>query len=394
MMKPCPVMAVLFCLLSTPLTATQDHKTVAVSFFSQQVDINYHPDFTARLQSPVNEKNLLAFFQQLRPHEAQPLLYSLDRQRQTLGLNDWLYHVLTRASVERIFPGAKPAEHELFCWFLLHHSGFDTRITFYGEQVFLYVYTLDEVFETPMIQDQGRVYVSLSSMRSQTRAAQPAALYMLNHAAQPNGKPFRFYLERLPRLHPQLERRSFAFTYEHERYQLDVDIDLTLIRVMENYPFIAERQYLETPLSPAISGSLLPALRNALEGKTQRQAAEMLATFTRSAFQYMDDKDYFGRSKPMFADEVFFYPYSDCEDRSALFYCLVRALLDLPMIIIAFPDHLTIGVAIDSPCEATISWRNRGYCICDPTGPANSSAIGFLPEEYQGQSYEIIGHYR
>ena len=83
----------------------------------------------------------------------------------------------------------------------------------------------------------------------------------------------------------------------------------------------------------------------------------------------------------MIADEVFFYPYSDCEDRSALFYALVRELLDLPMIVVAFPDHLTVAVSLEEELPgAVISYQGRRYYICDPTGPVNSSEIGIFPK--------------
>jgi hypothetical protein len=119
-----------------------------------------------------------------------------------------------------------------------------------------------------------------------------------------------------------------------------------------------------------------------------------LVSFTRSSFQYREDKDYFGYSKPMIADEVFHYPFSDCEDRSALFFRLVKETVDLPMIIVAFPDHLTIGVALDEEIGEPISYRGRNYYICDPTGPVNSTDIGVFPNGYRNSDFEIIGNYK
>ena len=40
-----------------------------------------------------------------------------------------------------------------------------------------------------------------------------------------------------------------------------------------------------------------------------------------------------------------------------------------------------------------IEYQGRKYYFCDPTGPANSSEIGRLPEEFIGQEYEIIGQF-
>ena len=110
--------------------------------------------------------------------------------------------------------------------------------------------------------------------------------------------------------------------------------------------------------------------------------------------RYKEDHDHFGKSKPMIADEVFHYSFSDCEDRSALFYNLVKELLDLPMIMIAYPDHLTIGVALTQQIGNPINYKGRKYYICDPTGPSNSTRIGSVPKNYERKSFEILADYK
>jgi hypothetical protein len=134
----------------------------------------------------------------------------------------------------------------------------------------------------------------------------------------------------------------------------------------------------------------LPQFQEILKNKTEKEALEILASFTRSAFQYKNDNDYFGKNKPMIGDEVFYYPYSDCEDRSALFYYLVNELLRLPMIVIAYDDHLTIAVATSRSLGDAIYFKNKKYYICDPTGPSNSEKIGKAPVGYTHQKFEIL----
>jgi hypothetical protein len=121
---------------------------------------------------------------------------------------------------------------------------------------------------------------------------------------------------------------------------------------------------------------------------------EVLVSLTRSGFRYQEDTKYFGRSKPMVPEELFSYPYSDCEDRSALFYALVRELIDLPMVVIAYDDHLSVAVAADRVEGDNFSFQGRRYVFCDPTGPANSSVIGRIPPGYEKAKFQIIGQYK
>jgi len=372
--------------------ASDGVRAVTLSFYSEQINLSYNTNIILPFSDEVDERSIVAYYQQLQRRDYRTLLRALREQKQTLGLNDWLFYQLLRQTIAEIMPAQSAVQQELTTWFFLSQADFDTRLTFQSEQVFLYVYTTDEVFEVPMIQENGRTYVNLTSINQEANSQQ--ALYLLNFVAQPQGRPFSFYLSRLPELRPQLQSRVFDFNFGEYVYQIDVTTDQTIVEIMKQYPFIAENQYLEVPFSSSISSSLLPQLRQMISDKTEREALEFLVAFTRSSFQYQDDKDFFGYSKPMIADEVFHYPYSDCEDRSALFYRLVQDLLGMPMIIIAYQDHLTIGVALSESCEDAIEYRGREYCVCDPTGPVNSTVIGRAPRGYEYAPYDIIGQYK
>ncbi len=370
-----------------------DLRTITIGFYSEELTVAYPLELR---RSPrigrVEEVALVHFYQQLRTMQYQPLLESLEHYRRRYRLNDWLFYRLLRRTVSGILHGQPGLQQELTAWFLLTEAGYDTRLTFFKNRVYLYVYSPEEIFEVPMIRDKGRVFVNLTNIR-QSEAA-PEALYLLSYRPGAGGKPFSFYLPQLPQLRTRPTYRTLTFFYGEKQYHLQFEIDKTVIDLMKDYPYIAESQYMEVPLSGVVANSLLPQLRNLLRDKSPKKSLELLVALTRSSFEYRDDKAYFGRSKPMIADEVFHYPYSDCEDRSALFFRLVRELLDLPMLILAFPDHLTIAVAAPGMEGAAVRHAGLSYYICDPTGPVNSYELGKWPAGYENASYKVIGAYR
>lgn len=374
-----------------PLRAA-DLQRVSLSFYSERLTVTYDQGILLPSLDRVEDKQIFDYFHQLKNTNYQPLMDDLQRQRERLKLNDWLYYELMVNTVNRIFSERKQAEPTLFCWFLLSQAGFDTRLTYLDNEPFVYVYTEDEIFEVPMIEDNGRSFVNITSVHLGIKS-QPA-LYMLNFAPNPEGTPFRFYLQQLPLLTPDISKKKLFFVHRQDTLQLQVAIDKTVARLMSDYPFISESAYLEVPLSTTLQHSLVPQLKRLIAGKNAIEAVQLLVSFTRSSFKYKEDKEHFGKSKPMIADEVFHYPYSDCEDRSALFYCLVKELLDFPMIIVAFPDHLTIGVALPEFVGNSVQYEGKDYFICDPTGPANSDVIGEFPYGYEESGFQIIGQYR
>ncbi len=382
----------LFIALLFPGIAMSSRLEIAIPFFSEQLTLAYSSDMIFTSSVSIQEKSLVSYYQRLSQTDFSILLEDLNRKKAALGLNDWLFYDLMRRVVDKIYYQKKSLEKELVCWFLLSQSGYDTRLTYLDDRVFVYVFTKEEVFEAPMIEEGGRNYVNLTALNHTARSQQ--ALYLLNFVAQPKGKAFSFQLNTLPRLSPRLQARTLHFTYEGFLREITVQTDLNIVQLMKAYPLIAESSYIEAPLTQTAAASLLPELRELIEGKPRYKAIECLASFTRSAFVYKEDKEAFGRSKPMIPDEVLYYPHSDCEDRVALFFYLVKTLLDLPMVVVAYHDHLTVGVAIPGFRGSAVKYKGREFFICDPTGPVNSAEIGFIPEGYENEPFEIIGTYK
>jgi len=376
-------------LLSSSL-ALAEVRTAELSFYTEKIRINYNTDLLQIAKPAVDGASIKKYYTTLQKTAHQLLLTELKTQRDALKLNDWMYYELTKSAAEQIYTGRSNPEKNLLIWFCLSESGFDTRVTFREQRVFVCVYTQDEIYEAPLIEDKGRTFVNLSN--SNTKADEEG-VFLLDFAAKPNGRPFVFRLGVLPGIKPLVEKKSLSFAYNGQSYNLEVNIDRNLVRMLERHPLIDEREYLKAPMSEVLRSSLLPQLTQLIKGKSGFEALELLTVFTRSCFKYKEDKEYFGKSKPMIPDELFHYAYSDCEDRSALYFALVKELLGWPMLIIGFPDHLTIAVSIPEFEGDGIEYQGRKYYFCDPTGPANSAEIGRLPEEFIGLEYEILGQF-
>lgn len=385
-MAPLPLL-----LLSLSFFPTSDPvlENLSVTFYSEQLQLPYDPAFLPDQQPTVEEYRLVHYYQSLKKNNYQPLLDQLRKEKERMALNDWLYFELLQRTVEQLFPSDQALRKDLTLWFFLSESGYDVRLAYFDSSVFLYIYTDEELFEAPMIEESGKVFACLSALAG--KEDDQSSLYLLNFVPNPDGRSFSFRLSRLPLLSPVAVEKSYIIPFRDTSYQLTFRSDRNIADIMRRYPLIAEQRYFEAPFSDVAYKSLLPQLRRFIKGKSPREAVELLASFTRSSFQYKEDKLHFGFSKPMIAEEVFHYSFSDCEDRSALFYRLVQELLELPMVIIAFEDHLTIGVAVPGMEGEAVSHQGRKYFICDPTGPANSSRIGRFPKGYETKAYQIIG---
>ena len=374
--------------ISTTVLRAQSYKEAIVPFYSETIKLAYSSDMLAVEAPTIQDEALVNHFQALSGTNYKAFLNSIRQVAKAFNLNDWMHYQLMQKSLEVIYEPGKEKEKELAMWFMLSQLGFDTRLAYLNNDIFLFVHSKEEVFETPLIEDQGRIYINLSSIGKGKELRE--ALYLLNFIPNPSGKAFSFEFQTLPALRPLPKEQVVKFWLDGKWEKLEVKVDSNLGQLMDGYPVLREQAYMDIPLSKLLAQSLLPQLRKRIEGKSDWEAVRILAAFTRSAFNYKDDKEHFGSSKPMAAEEVFLYPYSDCEDRSALFYNLVKELLGLPMVVIAYSNHLTIGVSLPQTRPGAFYHQGKPYYICDPTGPVKSSEIGIAPNGYEKAPFKIL----
>ena len=367
--------------------------TSTFPFYSEHIELQYDPSMVIDEPAHIDNLVLRRLYRQLQSRNSELLYTNLIREKERLGLNDYLFFKLAKHSIDRIYRGRSQRAQTMVLFYLLNRAGFDVRLTFRDQRLYLNVHSEDELFEVPIIKDGGRSYANISCLDGTCLGRRSLFISDL-HPNKGQGRPFRFTLKGWPRLRAQPVEKVIDFTYRGSQQQLAVQFDQTIVDIMSDYPFLEEYCYLDTPLSPTLAGSMLPQLRRWMRALNERQQLELLVSLTRSGFRYQEDTKYFGRSKPMVPEEVFSYPFSDCEDRSALFFALVRDLIDLPMVVLAYEDHLSVAVASDAVSGEGFTYQGRRYVFCDPTGPANSSVIGHAPPGYEQEKFRIIGRYK
>ena len=315
------------------------------------------------------------------------LLNELRRAKREYQLNDWLFYQLTMQAVEKIGI-SKSKRHRVFMrWFILNMAGFDCRMTYADNRTYINIYTEDELFAMPMIEEGSRMFANLSEKEYPGKSSQ--SLYIVGYIPNPGGRAFKFSMEKLPKFPVEEISKTIDFQTDSNKYSVKLAYDATIVKLMKDYPYMADEEYFRVPLSNTIRTTLLPALQEIIAGKTQKEALSIIASFTRNGFGYQLDEDQFGVSHPMIPEELFWYPYSDCEDRCALFYALTKELLDLDIAVLIFDDHVSIAVASEMEGDL-IRFEGKRYFVVDPTGPSNSDVIGWFPQGYLGREMEVI----
>ena len=115
--------------------------------------------------------------------------------------------------------------------------------------------------------------------------------------------------------------------------------------------------------------------------------------FTRYAFLFETDLKIFGEEKRFSPEQTLLYDHSDCEDRAALFFYLVKEIYNLPMIVLSFPQHVTIAVKFNKPVGKPILYNGSQYSICEPTPQNQDLNMGKMLPSLHNISYEVVYTY-
>jgi len=130
-----------------------------------------------------------------------------------------------------------------------------------------------------------------------------------------------------------------------------------------------------------------------VQGMKTRDGVDYLMKFTRYAFMFESDLQHFGTEKRLTPEQTLLYDQSDCEDRVALFYCLVKEIYDLPVIVISFPGHLTMAIKFEKSLGRPIMYNGEAYTICEPTPQKIDLPVGQLMPELRKMDFEIVYAY-
>jgi hypothetical protein len=187
--------------------------------------------------------------------------------------------------------------------------------------------------------------------------------------------------------------KELQFNYQNQVYHFKVKLNPEVNTLFTNYPVADFSTYFNIPLSKETYGSLIPALKDNIQHMTQRNGIDYLMRFTRYAFLYETDQENFGKEKRLSPEQTLLYDHSDCDDRAALFFYLVKEIYNRPMIALLYPTHITIAVQLDNPIGKPIIYNGKTYSVCDPTPQQNDLSIGQVSKNLKYTSYEVVYEY-
>ena len=168
-----------------------------------------------------------------------------------------------------------------------------------------------------------------------------------------------------------------------------IQTNRNLLDYLYTFPPARWDRYVHAGLSETVQRVLYPALLEAIAGKNNVEAVQILLDFNHHAFAYMTNAEQFGYEKTFFADENFFFAANDCKARAVLFSILVRDLLGLEVVLLHYPNHLSAAVHFPEYVQGNYFMIDgRRFVEADPT--FINASVGMTMPMFRGVSANII----
>lgn len=335
------------------------------------------------------------FYNDINKTDYHLLIRQLLKYKESAKLSDWLYYQLVRKTAQQLSPKQiNYNRYTLYKWYLLRKSGYDACLAMEQNRLLFYVRSDDNIYDIPLFTLDGKQYVCLNIHDFDRQSIILENIRPLDLDVKEAEKVFTYKIEHMPAFKDmEYDVRDIGFNYGNKNFRYQVVLNKQVEQVFNNYPSVDFDIYFNIPLSNKTYSSLIPALQKDMAGMNQKNGIEYLLKFTRYAFAYKSDEQNFGKEKRLTPEQTLLNPYSDCDDRVALFFYLVKEIYNLPMIVLQFDTHVTIAVNLDKPVGKTIHYNGQEYTICEPTPQAKDLPVGQLPQEFASKPYSIMYAY-
>ena len=367
--------------------STDPSSTIKINFYGR--DMVFKVPKALRVSSDgVRERQVSKYYATLHQNDADHILQrQLDEAVGQMGLNEWGYFVLLRAITEKIY--AKANDRVLFSFYMLHSHGFKARVGRGSKSnQLLLLLALDnskEVYSKTFFRINGTKYYAVYG-----NGMQGESVYSYDEKADQSG---------LKEIGLDFKKSlNIAACDKSRKLHLNkVNMDITLpystshLRYYDEIPTTVFPIYFNTPVSKETEAVLAETIGTLSKQYNKVQLVDIILNFVQTAFVYKIDEQYHGREKYYFPEETIGLPFSDCEDRCALFAWLVKRFVGYDIIGVLYDDHLATAVCFGDDAQLTgrsVTHKGKRYMVCDPT--YQNAAIGTVMPKYANVNHEIV----
>lgn len=375
-----------------------DRNSAYIDFYGDTVHTPAVDQLQVALKNPIGYELIEGFYAQLNQLPHQQLVNNLLAYKQEKQLDDWLFYQLIRTAAESISPKKENYHrYTLYKWFLLNQTGYSAVTRLRNDTLLLYVQSNENVYDIPSMLYNQEQYICLNYHDYGSNINFKQGRFQDIHIVgrKTGVRSFSYQINRMPDFNPDsYEVKPIQFAYGQRNYEFKVKVNKSIDKLFNNYPSVEYAMQFTAPISNATYQSLIPALKKTVAKMNQKKGVDYLMHLTRSSFAFENDASLYGKDKRFSPEQTLFSEYSDCEDRAAFFFYLVKEIYNLPMIVLSYPQHVTVAIQFDTPQSNPIVYKGNQYWVCESTPQMKNLKIGQGIPSLKKETFEVVYEYQ
>ena len=356
---------------------------VPIDFFGQNLLIKADPRLIDFSLGKPGQNEVARFWRKVTETNYGDLMLQMNVIKEQLNLNDWGMYQLINQFSARISPNNNNTRI-LYNWFLMTVSGFQSRLAYSekANKLYLLVPSVNNVFGCQFLKFNGQEYYFIANIGEEVGS-------VLTYDEEYGNAKKRMNLAVTKPLSFREKYVTKKLTFSPDFPEMELNVPQNEMAFYATYPQTDFYVTMSAPMNPGIKEALMNYFAKYAKGKNPVETVAILLEFTQKAFPYKTDQAQFGYEKWDFPDEIFHYPFSDCDDRAALLSWLVYNIAGLDVIGILFPGHVSTAVLFPNevPGDFVVS-KQKKYTICD--GTFIGAPVGRCMPQFAGKSGDII----
>lgn len=386
------LLIILTVLFLWPITALTQKRALQFDFYGDTLNLTINLADTTAITGVLPTQMVKDYEKRFSAAGYHLLADTLVAYKRNNLTDDWIYYQLIRKAAQEISPKQNNYErYTVLKWFLLTRSGYNATLKYGAGRLLFYVQTDDAVFNLPFYYKDNKQFVCLNYHDYGYFELNQEKYEEIKTGYTSAGKPFSYKVTRIPEgQNSAYVEKELRFNYYESINHFTVKLNPSIQQMFANYPVVDYESYFNIPLSRQTYQSLIPGLKKHLAGKKIKKGVDFIMRFTRYAFLFETDSTLYGREKRLTPEQTLLHHASDCEDRAALFFYLIKEIYNLPMIVLSYPDHVTIAVQLQKPVGMPVMYNGKAYTITEPTPQKEDLGLGKLLPSLVNTPFEVV----
>ena len=361
--------------------------SVSVDFFGIEERIPFLENMRlARIGA--TEQDASRGWQLLSDSDYMEAVDAFNAMREKYSLSDWALYTAVKKYTDAVYIEEYVNEKVLTQMFLLNQMQYKARVGASGGSLILLLPFTGPIYQVSYITDGDEDFYIFSY----TRLNSQDPLYTFSNDFSAADRKMDLVID-----------RQMVVDFDYYRLKtlpewsamigedVRVPLNVPCVKFSLDYPQSDLLMYHKSAVDPALQKAVFTYVKYKIlkDSMTSEEAVAFVLGLIQKGFEYKTDYEMFGRSKPLFVEESFYYGANNCKDRVMLFSWLVKDLLGMDVAMFCYKGHVACGVVFPEEVAGdSFTFEGRRYVMCDPT--YIGAPIGATMPKYRDVEPQIV----